>query len=143
MSQPKTKIWIHAIISTKDKLPVIHTDFEKAIYDFLKEELTNHGCQVGFINGSAEHVHIIFSLNPQISLIQIIEELLSSSAIFINKNYFPSGSFDWQLDFGAFGISESQLPKMIDFVSKQKEIHKKQTFIQEFNEFLRLHGLTH
>jgi putative transposase len=141
MPQPVTRIRIHAIINTKDKLPLLNAGIERAIYDFFKDELANHGCQVDMINGSAEHVHIIFILNPGLSLTQIVDELLSSSTIFINKNYFPSASFSWQADYLAFGVSESQLPKMIEFVTKQKEIHKKQTYLQEYNEFLRLHGL--
>jgi putative transposase len=142
MSQPKTKIWIHTIISTKDRLPLIHNDFENKVYDFLKGELTNLGCNVEVINGCAEHVHIVFLLNPQKSLTEIINELLDTSSTIINKTYFTSGSFAWQPEFAAYGISESQLVKLTEYVKNQKEHHKKQTFLQEYNEFLRLHVLS-
>jgi REP element-mobilizing transposase RayT len=142
MSQPKTKIWIHAILSTKDRLPLIHPDFENKVYDFIKDELTNLGCTVELINGSAEHIHVIFLLNPQKSLTDIILEILNTSSETINKNFFTSGSFAWQTDFAAYSVSESQLTKLTEYIKNQKEHHKKQTFMQEYSEFLRLHGLS-
>jgi len=142
MSLPKTKIWIHAILSTKDRLPLIHSDFENKVYDFIKDELTNLGCTVELINGSAEHIHIIFLLNPDKSLAEIVNEIMSTSSVIINKNYFTSGSFAWQADFAAYSVSESQLTKLTEYIKNQKEQHKKQTFVQEYNEFLRLHGLS-
>jgi putative transposase len=141
MSNSLTKIRIHIIISTRDRLPLINPEFESNIYNFLKGELANQGCYTELINGTADHIHIIILLNPEKSLKLVLEEIVLSGTQFINKNYFPSGSFAWANDFAAFGISESQLPKMIEYVSKQKEIHTKQTFLQEYNEFLRLHGL--
>ena len=142
MSLPKTKIWIHAILSTKDRFPLIHSDFENKVYDFIKDELTNLGCTVELINGSAEHIHIIFLLNPDKSLAEIVNEIMSTSSVIINKNYFTSGSFAWQADFAAYSVSESQLTKLTEYIKNQKEQHKKQTFVQEYNEFLRLHGLS-
>ena len=142
MLQPKTKVWIHLIISTKDKLPLIHSDFENQVHSFLKEELTNHGCLVELINGTADHVHAIFLLNPEKSLNKIMEELIITSTAIINKNYFSSGSFAWQPDYVAFSVSESLLTKMIEYIKNQKEHHKKQTFTNELNEFLKLHQLS-
>jgi putative transposase len=142
MSQPKTKIWIHAILSTKDRLPLIHPDFENKVYDFIKDELTNLGCNVELINGSAEHIHVIFLLNPDKSLADIVNEIMNTSSVNINKNYFTSGSFAWQTDFAAYSVSESQLTKLTEYIKNQKEHHKKQSFVQEYSEFLRLHGLS-
>lgn len=142
MPVSKTKIWIHALFGTKDRLPLIHEDFENKVHNFLAEELTHFGCQVESINGAADHVHIIFLLNPQKTLTDVIDQIKETSANAINQNHFSSGSFSWQADCCAFSISESQLPKIIDYIKNQKEHHKKQTFLQEYNEFMRLHGLS-
>ncbi len=142
MTQPKTKVWIHLILSTKDKLPLLHPDFENKIHAFLKEEITNYGCFVEMINGTADHVHAIFLLNPEKSLNKTVEELITTSAAIINKNYFSSGSFAWQPEYAAFSVSESLLSKMMEYIKNQKEHHKKQTFTNELKEFLKLHKLS-
>lgn len=45
------KIWIHAIWSTKERLPLIHSEVETKIHQFIAEQLREQGCTVRIING--------------------------------------------------------------------------------------------
>lgn len=62
------KIWIHAIWATKERQPLIEPHAEKKIHDILREELREAGCPVRIVNGMADHVHLLFLLNPQKSI---------------------------------------------------------------------------
>lgn len=141
MSAAITKIWIHAFFSTKNRLPLINNEISNELLKFLSEELNNLGCMVDSANGTADHVHLLFLLNSEKCLSEIIELVKKNSAESINNKYFPSRSFAWDEELHAFSVSESQISKVEAHIQNQKEHHKKQTFSQEKNEFLRLNGL--
>ena len=50
-------------------------------------------------------------------------------------------SFEWQAGYGAFGVSQSQVPAVIDYIDRQVEHHERLTFQDEFRELLKRHGL--
>jgi putative transposase len=60
MSHSYTKIWIHAIWATKERLPLIHLNVENKIYGHLSEQLIEQECPVKIINGMPDHVHSLF-----------------------------------------------------------------------------------
>ena len=135
------KIWVHAIMSTQNKLPIILPDIESKVHKILAEELKNTGCFSEIINGTSDHVHIVFQLNELLSLNEIMKQLQVGSSLVINQECFQAASFGWNEDYLAFGISESQLSKVVEYVKTQKDQHKSKPFIKEVNEFLKLHGL--
>ena len=49
--------------------------------------------------------------------------------------------FAWQTGYGAYSVSESQLPKVFQYIKNQKLHHAKTSFLKEYNEFIKLHGL--
>ncbi len=49
--------------------------------------------------------------------------------------------FRWQGGYGIFSISKSLAPDVIDYFKKQRELHKKQSFEDEYVSLLNLHGL--
>jgi len=141
MQYSNTKIWIHAIIIAKDRLPLIHPDFEQTIYKFFIDELKNLSCPVEIINGTADHIHMILLLDSAKSIDYIIKQIKGSSKQAINQLFFPSGSFSWQEEYLAFSISESQLIKVLEYIKNQKDYHKKNSFLKEYDEFIKVHGL--
>jgi len=50
MSHPNNKIWIHAIWSTKRRMPLIHQNVKYKIYQYISEQLREQGCLVRIIN---------------------------------------------------------------------------------------------
>ena len=79
------KIWIHAIWSTKERIPMIHSSHESKIYDFMRLQFVESGCPVRIINGMSDHVHCLFLLNPQKSIAEIIKQVKGSSSHFVNE----------------------------------------------------------
>jgi len=135
------KIWVHAIMCTQNKLPIISPDIEAKVHKILDEELKNIGCISEIINGTSDHVHLVFQLNELLALNEIIKQLQAGSSLVINQECFQAASFGWNEDYLVFGISESQLSKVVEYVKTQKDQHKAKSFVKEVNEFLKLHGL--
>jgi hypothetical protein len=45
--------------------------------------------------------------------------------------------FYWQEGYGAFSYSHSALDHVIGYINNQKEHHKKQSFREEYTDFLK------
>jgi len=141
MSQSFTKLWIHAIWATKNRQELIDYSIDKKLYDFIHEELIHLGCPVRIINGMPDHVHVLFLQNPQKTISDIVKQIKGSSSHFINRGEFILEKFAWQTGYAAFSVSESQLDIVYHYIKNQKKHHLKKNGQDEFNEFVKLHGL--
>ena len=116
MSHSFNKIWIHAIWSTKERLPLISTNIEHKIHQFLSEQLRELGCPVRIINGMSDHIHCLFLLNPQKTIVEIIKQIKGSSSHFINQNNLITDKFAWQTGYAAYSVSESTVEKVYKYI---------------------------
>lgn len=136
------KLWIHAIWSTKDRLPFIEPSIEKRVYEFLNSQFRESGCPVRIINGMPDHIHCLFLLNPQKAITEIIKQVKGSSSHWINGEQLIRDKFSWQTGYAAYSVSESVLDKVYQYIVNQKQHHQKTTFLKEYEEFIKVHGLT-
>jgi len=142
MSHSLTKIWIHGIFSTKNKFPLIKLNYESKLYSFIKNKLENDlNCKLKIVNGTSDHIHILFLLNSNFSIKQIFHDVKGASSHWINQNDFIKNKFAWQIGYAAYSVSESQLSKVEKYIHSQKKHHQKITFENECNKFIQKYGL--
>jgi REP element-mobilizing transposase RayT len=134
------KIWIHAIWSTKDWHPLIESKIEQQVHDHMREQYREMGCPVRIINGMPDHVHCLYLLNPQKANADVIKQVKGSTSYFINDQNLIKPKFSWQTGYAAYSVSESAVEKVFQYINNQKEHHKKRTFKEEYDEFLKLSG---
>ena len=51
------------------------------------------------------------------------------------------GRFAWQSGYGAFTVSQSQLPTLVEYVEHQEEHHRERSFQDEFAAILKKQGV--
>lgn len=141
MSHSFNKLWIHAVWSTKDRMPLISSEIENKIYDQIKLKFMECDCTILGVNGMPDHIHCLFLLNPKRPLTEIIKYVKGSTSHFINKENIIHDKFSWQTGYAAFSVSESVMKKVLEYIQNQKIHHQKKSFQLEFNEFLKLHEL--
>ena len=141
MPHSYNQIWIHAIWSTKVRLPLIHKSVEKTIHQYLFDQLRELGCPVRIVNGMPDHIHALFLLSPRKSIADVIKQIKGSSSHYINANNLIDHKFAWQTGYAAYSVSESAVDKVFQYIKNQKEHHQKNTFQQEYEAFIELHGL--
>lgn len=140
MSKSYSKIWVHAVWSTKNRMPLIEPRMEQKLFVFLREELKKMGCMVSIVNGMPNHVHCLFGINPQKSITDIIKQIKGSSSHFVNSSNLISVKFSWQRGFGVFGVSHSAVDNVYRYIRNQKQHHQKRSFEKEYIKFMELHG---
>lgn len=142
MPHSYNKIWLHAVFATKYRQHFITPNIEKEVYTFMHSQFTDIKCPVKIINGMPDHVHCLYRMNHAIANADIIKQIKGATTFYINTQKLISQKFAWQIGYGAFAVSESQLDKVYNYIKFQKRHHATKNSKQEFEEFLLLHGYT-
>ncbi|MCF8307165.1 MAG: IS200/IS605 family transposase [Ignavibacteriales bacterium] len=141
MPHSLTKIWIHLIFGTKERIPLIDESFEKKLYEHLKQIIENDFKSLAAsINGTSDHIHILMLQNQNYSIADIAKNLKGNSSHWINQSGFIKSKFAWQTGYGAFSISESMISEVKRYIFNQKEHHKKSSFAEEYKRFEEKYG---
>ena len=143
MSHSLTKIWIHTTFSTKGRTTSIQPAFEMELLQHIKEHLEqDFDCPVRAINRTTDHIHILFLLNPNHAVKDILKNVKGESSHWVNQGDFSKFKFAWQTGYAAFSVSEFGVPTVAEYIRNQKEHHRRKTFAEEYEELVRKHGLT-
>ena len=142
MSHSLTKIWIHLIFGTKERFPLINQSFEQQLYNHIKNLLEkDFDCIVDIINGTADHIHVLFLHNQNYSLADIVKNIKGNSSHWVNQSKFLKTKFAWQTGYGAFSVSESMINEVRQYIGNQKEHHRKISFTEKYKSFAEKYGL--
>lgn len=108
---------------------------------YITSIIQKNGHKLVAINGTADHVHILFGMRPTQSLSELMKEVKGCSSKWINDERLVNGKFSWQEGYSAFSYGKSQIPMVINYINNQEEHHKKTTFLDEYKKFLELYGI--
>jgi putative transposase len=87
---------------------------------------------------SKDHVHILARLKAKYSVSDFLKELKAGSSKWAKQH---DRLFSWQVRYGAFTVSESQVDKVRRYISGQRQHHHRQSFTDEYIELLKAHGV--
>jgi len=141
MSHSLIKIWTHAIFGTKDRTPLLMPDFVSQVNEHINNQLKELGCNARIINGTPDHLHILFILSPDKAISQVMKSIKGESSHWINQQNFLNAKFAWQVGYAAFSVSESNVKGVENYIHRQEEHHRRMTFQQEYDKFIQKYGL--
>ena len=93
------------------------------------------------IGGVEDHVHILLSLPSTISIAKALQLIKGGSSKWVHETFPEQNLFGWQVKYGSFSVSASQLDKIILYIKGQGEHHRKMTFKEEFVALLKKHSI--
>ena len=135
------RVWIHCVWSTKKRQPVLTDNFRYALYDHIRENAEKKNIYLDRVNGYTDHVHCLVSLGSAQTIEKIIQLIKGESSFwFNNKSGFKGAKPEWQDEYFAVSVSESNIDAVRAYIDKQGEHHKKKTFEEEYNEFMSKYG---
>jgi len=137
---PYTKIIIHAIWSTKKREPFITRDLKPRLLAHIKENAIAKNIYLDFYNCVKDHIHILINLKPDQKLSEVIQLVKGESSYWINKNKIINFKFEWQDEYIAASVSESQVNKVREYIKNQEEHHRVKSFMDEYKEFINKLG---
>lgn len=137
MSGTYSQIYIQVVMAVQNRNALIHVAWEERLHQYITGIVRRKGQKLIAINGMPDHIHIFIGMKPGCCLSDLIRELKKASNIFVNENKFSRFKFSWQEGYGAFSYSHSQIDNVVKYILNQKQHHKKQSFRDEYHEFLK------
>jgi len=135
-------LYTHFVLTTYHRLPLISSKIKGRIEKYIYGIIANHGCKMYAICANPEHVHILISRSPVISENELIEKIAWSTMRFINEKKLISENFAWQESCSAFSISKSGVDDVCKYIQNQLEHHKKVSYNEEYESFMRFYQQT-
>jgi len=135
-------LYTHFVFTTLHREHLIFEQFRERIEKYITGIVNNNDCQLYAIYANPEHVHFLVSRSPKIDEDHLANIIANSSTKFINENKLCKGQFQWQTSCSAFSVSKGDVDKVCKYILNQKEHHRKQTFIEEYEEFLKFYQKT-
>jgi len=132
-------LYTHFVFTTKNRFPFIVEIHRERIEKYITGIVNNRQCKMYAIYANPEHVHFLVSRDPCMSEQELADLIAKVSEIFINDNNLCKGKFYWQSSCSAFSVSKRNIDKVCKYILNQPEHHKKQTFSQEQDKFLRFY----
>jgi REP element-mobilizing transposase RayT len=96
----------------------------------------NHRHKMLAIGAIPDHIHILIGYNVNQLIPELVEEIKTSSNLWIKGKRLSKFKFEWQKGYGAFTHSRSQIDTVVKYILTQEEHHKKRPFKDEYLEML-------
>ena len=132
-----SQIYIQVVFAVQNRESMIQPSWEEELYKYISGIVRNKEQKMLAINGMPDHIHFFIGMKPSCCLSDLVREIKKSSNDFIKEKKFSKFKFNWQEGYGAFSYSHSQIDSVIKYILNQKEHHKKQTFRDEYLDFLK------
>jgi len=134
------RIWIHLVFGTKRREKLLTSDIRKKVISHIIENAKAKSIFINCINGSSEHLHILISLGLDQSITKTVQLIKGESSFWINKMELVKSKFEWADEYFAVSVSESQLQAIRNYILNQEEHHKRKSFSDEYDEFMKKYG---
>ena len=130
----------HIVFATKLRRPLIGDDYCDRLYGYIAGIVNNMKSRLHIVNGTDNHIHMLVSLPPDITVSEFMRIIKVNSSRWIHQT-LKFELFEWQEGYSAFSVSHSALSDVRRYIEKQKEHHKKLSFSEEMKAFLDKHGI--
>jgi putative transposase len=143
MSQSVAKVALHLVFSTKHRTPWLKSaELRDELYAYMATILRDNVDSPAIVIGGVEdHIHILCLLSRKFAIMQLIEESKTETSKWLKKQSPDLSNFAWQGGYGAFSVSESNIPQVKKYIVNQEQHHKRITFQDEFRELCNRHGI--
>jgi putative transposase len=131
-----SQLYIQAVFAVKGRENLIALPWRDELHKYIAGIIKGKEQKSIIVNGVADHVHCFVGLKPSMAISDLIRDIKNNSTNFINSKKFVKGKFAWQEGYGVFSYSHSQINDVYSYILNQQEHHKKQTFKEEYLEFL-------
>lgn len=141
MANTYTSLHYHIIFSTKNREPWLVPKIEKRVWQFMGGIARTHKMTALQLGGVEDHIHALITAPPTIAPFRIAQVLKGESSKWIHEEFSTLRAFAWQDGYSAFTVDKSNLQRVVKYIQNQREHHRRQTFQEEYLQFLNENGI--
>jgi putative transposase len=143
MSATHTNLLVHLVFSTKHRAPLITDSLREELRRYISGIVRGEAGKVVAINAVEDHIHILLRLPPTKALADLVRAMKANSSRWLNVRKLENGRFGWQDGYSAFSVSESQCPRVVAYIERQQEHHRRTDFRGELLALLKRHSIAY
>ncbi len=129
------RLYYHLVWTTKERQSLIIDEREEKLYAYIISKADELKTIIHAINGTENHIHVVASIPPKISISELVQKIKGSSTHYINNVSSGEDIFAWQRGYGVFSLGRKQLEEAVIYVKNQKEHHAQGTIIKSLEDF--------
>ena len=119
---------------------ILEESVRHAIFEHIKQNAIKKEILVEAVNGHAEHVHFLYRLKNDQTIGKVMQLIKGESSFWVNNQKVLKHKLQWQKEYYAVSVSETQVKNVETYILNQEEHHKKKTFIEEYDKLIKAHG---
>ncbi len=128
------RLYYHLVWTTKERQPLITTNLETQLYGYIIGKADQLGSIIHAIGGIENHIHLIASIPPKLSISDFVKNIKGSSAYHLNHLSSSKDWFAWQRGYGVFSLGGKKLEQAVGYVKNQKAHHFNGTTISSLEQ---------
>jgi REP element-mobilizing transposase RayT len=136
-----SRIWLHLIWETLSREPMLDKQAAALASRFLTGYSEEKGIYMKINYFNAEHTHALIDLPTNKCVEDVIQLFKGGSSFWINDQKILKNRFAWGKGYGAFSVSHSDVARVANYIARQEEHHRKKTYAQEYELFVKRYGL--
>ena len=134
------KILVHAVWGTKNRESILLKDKRDQLFSHIQYNAKAKNIFIDTIGGHIDHVHCLISLSADQNISKVMQLIKGEASFWANKENIFQHKLYWAEDYFAASVSESAIDKVRFYINNQEEHHKKITFTQEYEQFIKSYG---
>jgi REP element-mobilizing transposase RayT len=133
---------MHCVFSTRERRPLLTDPIRERLWPYLGGIARQNEMKALAIGGVADHVHLLLSIPPTLSVSKAMQLLKGNSSKWLRETFpeLRQHDFAWQEGFGSFSIGVSGVGETIHYIETQEEHHRRRSFREELEIILKKHG---
>ena len=140
MPSTHLSLHFHLVFSTKDRMPLIRTEWRADLHAYLGGIVKGiRGVPVA-IGGVDDHAHLLIGLRAIHRLDYVVRDIKAGSSGWVH-DVIRMKKFEWQSGYLGVTVSPSQIERVRRYILNQEQHHRRQSFQDEYLELLKMSAI--
>lgn len=141
MGHTYASIYYHIVFATQGRVPALGEQIRPRLWDYMGGILRNIRCHPVIVGGHAEHAHVVVSAHQDLAPSKLVATVKANSSRWLHETYPDLAEICWQRGGSVYTLHHGLVERARQYVSRQEEHHREQSFEEEYRAFLRRHGV--
>ena len=141
MGHTYVSVHLHVVFGTRERQRIIGEDWRQRLHKYMAGVARQEFGRAIAVGGTEDHVHGLLSVGTDLSIGEVMSKWKSLSSGWVHKTFPAAAGFGWQVGYGVFSVSQSNVDKVVRYIENQVEHHRRQTFQEELAALLKRHGV--
>ena len=136
-----SQIYVQVVFSVMGRERLIAKHWREELFRYIAGIVSGKEQKAIAVGGVEDHVHILLGLRPSMRVSDLVRDIKSNSAKWVNQKGLVAGKFRWQDGYAVFSYSRSQLDAVYHYVKNQEKHHRGKSFEEEYKALLEEFGV--